>query len=217
MEQSLPAGSLIIGVDEHTAVLLDADARTASVVGNGVLTLRRAGRSVVHKAGAVLSFDEVAAGPSASAPVAVALSPPVASSPSSSSSSLRGTADELDARFADCLSARDVDGCVACVLELEQAIAEWSADTLTSDEGEHARGMLRGMVVRLGSLAQVGARDPRAVVEPLVEALLAVRARARVERDFATSDEVRERLATAGVEVRDTPEGPSWHLATGSA
>jgi hypothetical protein len=217
MEQSLPSGALIIGVDEHTAVLLDADARTASVVGNGVLTLRRAGRSVVHRAGAVLSFDEVAAGPSASAPVAV-VSPPVVAAPSSSgSSSLRGRADELDARFVACLSARDVDGCVGSVLELEQAIADWSADTLTSDEGEHARGMLRGMVVRLGSLAQVGARDPRAAVEPLVEALLAVRARARVERDFATSDQVRDRLAAAGVEVRDTPDGPSWHLTTESA
>ena len=214
MEAALPDGALIIGVDEHTAVLFDADARTASVVGNGTLTLRRAGRSVVHKAGAVLSFDEVAAGPPASAPLAVVAPPsPAAVAPPTTSSSLRGTADELDARFVACLSARDVDGCVASVLALEEAIAAWSADTLTSDEGEHARGMLRTMVVRLGELARVGARDPRTAVEPFVAALLAVRARARDGHDFATSDEVRDRLAAAGVEVRDTPDGPTWHLA----
>jgi cyanophycinase-like exopeptidase len=214
MEAALPDGALIIGVDEHTAVLFDADARTASVVGNGMLTLRRAGRSVAHKAGAVLSFDEVAAGPSASAPLAVvAPPPPAAVAAPTTSSSLRGTADELDARFVACLSARDVDGCVASVLTLEEAIAAWSADTLTSDEGEHARGMLRTMVVRLGELARVGARDPRTAVEPFVAALLAVRARARAGRDFGTSDEVRDRLAAAGVEVRDTPDGPTWHLA----
>jgi cyanophycinase-like exopeptidase len=214
MEATLPDGALIIGVDEHTAVLFDADERTASVVGNGTLTLRRAGRSVVHKAGAVLSFDEVAAGPSASAPLAVVPPPPpVAVAAPTTSSSLRGTADELDARFVACLSARDVDGCVASVLALEEAMAAWSADTLTSDEGEHARGMLRTMVVRLGELAHVGARDPRTAVEPFVSALLAVRARARAGRDFGTSDEVRDRLAAAGVEVRDTPDGPTWHLA----
>lgn len=216
MERALPPGSLIIGVDEHTAVVFDADARTASVIGNGVLTLRRGGRSVVHKAGSVLTFDEVSAGPSSSAPLATpaVVVAAAAGSRSPVASSLRGTADELDARFVACLSERDVDGCVACVLELEQAVADWSADTLTSDEGEHARGMLRGMVVRLGSLARVGARDPRSVVSPYVEALLAIRSRARDGRDFATSDEVRDRLSAAGVEVRDTPDGPTWALTS---
>ena len=215
MESSLPDRALIIGVDEHTAVSFDAEARTASVIGNGTLTLRRAGRSVVHKAGAVLSFDEVAAGPSASAPRAEVAPPSAAvvAAPTTTSSSLRGMADELDARFVACLSARDVDGCVASVLALEEAMAAWSADTLTSDEGEHARGMLRTMVVRLGELARVGARDPRTAVSPLVDALLAIRARARDTRDFATSDEVRDRLSAAGIEVRDTPDGATWHLA----
>ena len=36
--------------------------------------------------------------------------------------------------------------------------------------------------------------------------------RARDGRDFATSDEVRDRLAAAGVEVRDTPDGATWEL-----
>ena len=215
MEAALPDGALIIGVDEHTAVLFDADARTASVVGNGTLTLRRAGRSVVHKAGAVLSFDEVAAGPSASAPlgrggpaapgrrrradhlVVVARRGRRARRP------LRGV--PVRARRRRLRGGRS--------WRWRRRSLDWSADTLTSDEGEHARGMLRTMVVRLGELARVGARDPRAAVEPFVAALLAVRARARAGRDFGTSDEVRDRLAAAGVEVRDTPDGPTWHLA----
>ena len=43
----------------------------------------------------------------------------------------------------------------------------------------YARRVLRAMVVHLGDVALVGARDPRAVVEPYVELLLAVRANAR--------------------------------------
>jgi cysteinyl-tRNA synthetase len=46
-----------------------------------------------------------------------------------------------------------------------------------------------------------------------VSALLELRARARAARDWATADLVRDRLAAAGVEVRDGPDGSSWVLA----
>jgi cysteinyl-tRNA synthetase len=101
---------------------------------------------------------------------------------------------------------------VAAILDLEQIMVDWSADTNISDEGEHARAVLRSMVVRLGELAQGGARDPREVLGPYVSLLLDLRAKARADRDFATSDEIRDRLAAAGVEVRDTPSGPEWSL-----
>jgi cyanophycinase-like exopeptidase len=221
MEAMLPAAqSLIIGVDEHTAVLFDLDARTAAVVGNGCLTLRRAGRSAVFPSGAVLTFEEVAAGPSAvagdppaSAGDADLPAPPGGDGPVRvAQPSLRSAADALDARFAAALAARDVDGCVAAVLELEQALVDWSADTLTSDEGDDARAVFRGMV-KLGELARAGARDPREAVAPLVEALLELRAKARSAKDFATSDVVRAHLSTAGIEVRDTPDGATWELS----
>ncbi len=43
--------------------------------------------------------------------------------------------------------------------------------------------------------------------DPEAEALLAERERARAGRDFARADEIRDRLARLGWEVRDTPEG----------
>ncbi|HEU4423135.1 MAG TPA: hypothetical protein VFR67_11435, partial [Pilimelia sp.] len=110
------------------------------------------------------------------------------------------------------MERRDVDGCVAAILELEQTLVDWSADTLTSDEGDHARGLLRAMIVRLGALAEVGARDPRTVLGPFVSALLDVRARAREARDWAAADQIRDRLVAAGVEVQDTPDGVTWDL-----
>ncbi len=118
-------------------------------------------------------------------------------------------------RFDAALAVRDVDGCVAAILDLEAAIVAWSADTLQSDEADAARRTLRALVVRLGELAHVGARDPREVVAPYVEALLEVRGRARAGKDFATSDLVRDRLGAAGVEVRDTPDGATWLLREG--
>jgi len=50
------------------------------------------------------------------------------------------------------------------------------------------------------------------VVGPYVEAMLDLLRTARAARDFATSDAIRDRLAAAGVEVRDTPDGVTWRL-----
>lgn len=208
MEAELPDGSLILGVDEHTAVLFDLAARTASVVGNGCFTVRRGGRSMVHPAGTVIEFAAIPTGTAAAPVVVTAPAPaPEAATPESS---LKAAANALDALFAAALANRDVDGCVAAILDLEQVIVDWSADTNISDEGEHARTVLRTMVVRLGELAQAGARDPREVLEPYVSLLLEIRANARAARDWATSDRIRDRLTAAGVEVRDTPTGANW-------
>ena len=90
--------------------------------------------------------------------------------------SLRAEADRARADFDAALARRDVDGCVAAVLGLEQALAAWQADTLQSDDADEARRVLRALVVRLGELAEQGAADPAIRVAPFVEALLAVRA-----------------------------------------
>jgi cysteinyl-tRNA synthetase len=116
-------------------------------------------------------------------------------------------------RFNAALAERDVDECVEAILALDQARLDWGADTNVSDEADYARGAQRTMVVRLGELATVGARDPRESLAPLVEALLSLRAKARDAKDFATSDEIRDRLTAAGVQVRDTPAGAQWELA----
>ena len=222
MEAELPAEAFVLGVDEHTAVLLDIGARTATVVGNGSMTIRRRGVAKVHRAGSVVDFARLgstsaggSAAPGAAASTGTIGAVTSADTPAPAermATSLRSTTDEVAARFDAALTSRDVDGCVAAILDLEQALLDWSADTLTSDEGDHARAQLRTMVIRLGELATVGARDPREAVGAFVEALLELRRRARDARDFTTSDWVRDRLTEAGVEVRDTTDGVEWHI-----
>lgn len=215
LERDLPPEALVLGVDEHTAVLLDLGARTATVAGNGTMTIRRQGTQTVYGSGSVVPFDDLAAG--ATAPPIPASSTvdtvaPAVVATVGDQTSLRAAADRARADFDAALSRRDVDGCVAAILDLEQTLLDWAADTLTSDEGDHARGVLRAMVVRLGELAIGGAADPREVLGPYVETLIEVRRRAREARDYPTSDWVRDRLVAAGVEVRDTPEGTIWEL-----
>jgi cysteinyl-tRNA synthetase len=46
--------------------------------------------------------------------------------------------------------------------------------------------------------------------DPRVDALVAERQAARQAKDFATSDRIRDELAAEGIELVDTPTGPTW-------
>lgn len=51
-----------------------------------------------------------------------------------------------------------------------------------------------------------------AALDVLVQAELQRRTQARAAKDWATADEVRDRLHAAGITVTDTPDGPTWAL-----
>ena len=66
---------------------------------------------------------------------------------------------------------------------------------------------------RRGGTSQREAGLERAV-DVLVAGLLEQRQAARAAKDFATADALRDRLTVAGIEVEDTPAGPTWGLRT---
>ncbi|MGI8817099.1 MAG: hypothetical protein ACR2G2_17950 [Pseudonocardia sp.] len=51
-------------------------------------------------------------------------------------------------------------GAVTTELGLEQALVDWSADSLQSDDADHARRVLRGMVLALAEAARHGLPTP---------------------------------------------------------
>jgi cyanophycinase-like exopeptidase len=217
MESELATDSFVIGVDEHTGLILDIDARRATVVGNGRLTVRSHGQSATYPSGSELVFDDIVAAAAELAsghrPARVPATPTTetAAPAEHAVDSLLAAATEIAAQFDKAFADRNVDGCVAAVLELEQVVVDWSADTLASAEGDQARGLLRTMVVRLGELAAVGV-DPRKRLSPLVTALLDARDEARRAKDFARADSIRDRLLEAGLEIRDTAAGVEWDV-----
>ena len=204
LERDLPAGAFVLGVDEHTACVLDLVAGTVTVEGLGHVTIRRGGQSRQLAVGTTVPLAELAeAGDVPALPATPEESGGPGAVPAEGHSPLLEATAALEARFDTALAAHDVRAAVAAMLELEDALVAWSRDTLQSDEPDRARAVLRSMIVRLGRLTDVG---------PLVDALLEIRERARAARRFDDSDWVRDRLVDFGVEVQDTPEGSSWRL-----
>lgn len=226
MESDLPDTAGVFGVDEHTAVVLDMESGQARVHGAGGLTLRVRGESRVIPAGEEIAIADIAAafssGIAATPPMSVAPLPDDAAANDADTEadtdiadtkpSLAGAARNARQDFDACLADADSDGALKACLELEEAIHAWSADTWQSDDIDVARRTLRSMLVDLAGAATQGLADPRTVVGPVVSVALDVRAQARANKDFATSDLIRDRLADAGVDIRDTPGGQEWDL-----
>ncbi|MBO4684623.1 MAG: cysteine--tRNA ligase [Desulfovibrio sp.] len=96
--------------------------------------------------------------------------------------------------------------------------------------GEGAKALLESFLERARAIADMTGlfgQDPDAFLEALrsrrcqragidqaeVAKVIAERAEARKAKDFARSDELRDKLLAMGVQVRDTPEGQTWDLA----
>jgi cyanophycinase-like exopeptidase len=214
LERQLPPGCAILGVDEHTACILDVDAGTLAVRGRGNVIWRRDGAETRWSAGDEVPIDEVAAGRHLERVAAAA--PPVDGGPGSPTAGASPFLDQVRAEreaAVSAMAARDPDRAAAAILGVETALHEWSHDTLQSDEPDRARQTLRELVVRLAELARTGTADPRQRVAPLVDALLGLRDDARADRRYADADRIRDAVAAAGVEIHDSPQGTSWELA----
>ncbi|MGA2512836.1 MAG: hypothetical protein ABSG37_04375 [Candidatus Limnocylindrales bacterium] len=222
LESQLPEEVFILGVDGHTALVLDLDAGSASVLGLGGVTVRKEGRSTVFPTGSEVSIGDLVSTARGAAPDVLAA--PTARSGGAASADarvptatppvnpLRDEVARLEGVFSSSLDECDAPSAVRAILALEETIQSWSRDTDQSDALATARAALRAAIVCLGEMAATGTGDPADMVRPFVDALLAERLRARASRDWAAADAIRDRLLAAGIELHDTPDGTTWEL-----
>ena len=222
--------------------MLDFGAETATVLGLGGVTVRVAGRSTVLQTGTSVSIDElremavrlgreVPPAPSGDSgrratsdqpadsglpgdsgmPYDATMAGATASGPRSGSPLLDEVHDQ-ELRFEAAVAAGDPSEAVRAVLATETVLVAWSRDTAGTDEVDRARSVLQALIVRLGDLGGASSSTVAERLRPLVELLVAARSRARVDRDFALADIIRDGLLAAGVELHDAPAGTTWEL-----
>jgi len=212
LEEQLPSDAHVIGVDEHTGVILDLDSNTATVIGNSTITVRIKGQSTIHNAGDVISIDALRDPATGVTNIPVQITPTDSpqAEPKKDSTSLGTDTQNAERAFNEAMSAGDAAGAARAVLSLESAIHAWSADTLQGEEMDNAHAALRSMIVRLGDAAIGGLADPRDALNPIMNVLLELRSVVRADKRYDLSDLIRDRLAAINVEVRDTPQGVEW-------
>ena len=176
LEEMLPDDAWVLGIDEHTALVVDLDAGEAAVSGRGGVTVRRRGVLERFRPGRVSPWPTLVASARGDAGSALrrrrrresrrlgsAGAEP--SAPAAIAAPRRGGPPR--ASVCRGLAARRANEAAEAILALDRTILEWSADTLQTDDPDRARAVLHSLVHRLGESASAGLRDPK---EPLASA-----------------------------------------------
>ncbi len=211
LESLLPPELPILGIDEHTACILDFQAGKLSIRGIGGVTLRHGGIEKTFKDGQTLPMEDfkVLAVPR---PVEKALPPsrPVTTQPGQDSFMER--VKSAKESFDKSLQENDGAALIDVLVGLDKSIWKSSKEFEDEDMISQAREVLRGMIVQLGLQFDEFPKDVPSILSPLMEILLEIRGRLRSAKQWEMADQIRDKLFQAGIIVQDTPQGPRWRL-----
>ncbi len=211
----IPPPADILGLDEHTALIIDLGAHYGEVRGIGRVVLRRDDREYVFTKGERIPLPWLRGDPDASMESAQPGQP--AADPQQTHRAIADPDlwDRLH-RLLDTigrgLEARQAETATRALLELEQTIWSGRQELNAAEALGAAREILREAIARFGTELAARPPDRTSCMADLVSALLAWRDRLRDRRQWALADAVRECLLQAGVIVEDTPEGTRWQL-----
>lgn len=185
MESLLPPEVFIIGVDEHTGVSFDLDARIAKVFGRGQMTIRHHGESWIVNSGESATFDEIISHTGST----IVLEEPAA-------------LFKVDPhQVEELLASGNVNAAVEALLDLDEL-----------DRDTETRAAVHSLVTRLGQIAASPKVDILSVVGPYIDALLQARQAARAGGRWDDADAIRDHLMELKVTIKDSKEGSSWEI-----
>lgn len=213
LEALLPDEVTVLGIDEHTACVLDLGQGVGEVRGIGRVTVRKGRAERIFTKGerfALSVFGERWPGTEGGAEVGLPLGADTEGE-TAPPASFWDEARRTEEAFHVAAERRDIRAAVQALLDFDRLV--WAAHRGLSDEGTVSQGReaLREMLVLLGEAVVPGDGEARReILSPLVEQLLILRERWRGEGKWGEADAVREQLQQAGIHVDDTREGTRW-------
>ena len=213
LEALLPEDTTILGIDEHTACIIDLHSQRIDIQGIGDVTIRKMGREIKFGKGDQLPFEALAeemdigewtSKEPAGIEGAVDLKAP--------DKPVLSRASVNEASFRKGLESRDQKAATNALLALDSTIWKAQRDLEDAENISQAREILRDSVVLLGAELGSSPRRLRECLAPLVEPMLRFRVAFRKKQQWSDADSIRDILLQASVRVEDTEDGFRWRI-----
>jgi hypothetical protein len=214
LERLLPDDVVILGLEEHTACIIDLARNELRIRGIGSVVLRQAGLERVLTKNEIVPMDVLRGQwvePPAQRPAGAVydLRPPVAAG---GTGSFWEDVHALESSFQEGLDRRDPAHMSSAMLELDRVLWKASRDLESEQFISQAREILREWIVLMGTAMATAPRTTAECLGPLVEELLSLRDHLRAEKRWAEADMLRDCLQRAGVVIEDTSRGARWRV-----
>ncbi len=214
LEVQLPPNTTILGLDEHTACILDFSSRTASVGGIGQMTLRRNGQEQCYARGDNISFSQLLGKPASLPIVDVA---GIHCLPASEKSLVEDTPfwdrmHDIESVFHRSLEQNDLTRMTNQLLEADRLLWQAQLDLENPEFVSQGRELYREMIVLAGTGIEQAAQVIPRKFKSLVSEQVKLREHYRSEKRWPEADQIRSILHSIGVVLEDTEDGPVWRL-----
>jgi hypothetical protein len=214
LERLLPDDVVILGLEEHTACIIDLARNEVRIRGIGSVVLHRAGSQRVLKKNEILPLNILQGQwlePSARRPAGAVsdLRPPANVG---DTGSFWEEVHALERSFQEGLDRHDPAHMSSAILELDRIVWKAWRDLESEEFISQTREILREWIVLMGTAMAAAPRTTAECLKPLVEELLSLRDHLRAEKRWAEADMLRDCLQRADVVVEDTSRGARWRV-----
>ena len=214
LEAMLPDDATIIGIDEHTACIIDLNAQQIYIQGIGNITIRKMGHEKKFGKKDRISIEALVKeinqrdwtpqdlyGTDQGDVLEI------------SEADITSKINKIKTSFQDGLANHDQKEMTNALLELDSII--WKAQNDLEDEERlsEAREIFRDFIVILGAELGISHHHLRKYLSPIVEQMLQLRARFRNEKKWSEADLIRDILQQSNIQVEDTKDGVRWQIA----
>ncbi len=183
LERQLDPSTVILGVDEYTACIVDPAAQECLVMGAGSVTVRCQGREESFASGERFGLNRLRAAKLGGIPAQQVEAGEVVPSQSSTTSTAGRYLHQLAHALTEAREQEVQRELIEQAHDAMHELADWD------NTPEHATG-----------------ED----ITPLVELLIGLRAELRAAKQYTMADQVRKRLAEMGIQIQDSPNGTTW-------
>ena len=210
MEDPFP----VLGIDEHTACIIDFSSRSFQIYGIGRVILQHHSNTQYFVSNKTYPLELLQGGESTSAEAAV--EPAFSSEPETQhcdESDFWREVHDLREDFQQAITSDDLRRSANGLLQLDRILWQAEGNRENPELIAQARDLFREQVAELGTRTALTRSAMAQVIGPVVDSILTARQRLRQSQQFEAADALRDALTMAGIIVEDSDAGYRWQLA----